>query len=136
MLLIPNTIGGYGGVMAAFVNSHSHGSMGHIPDLFRHQLGGPDFIFPLAQKELAEKGVQRLLLRAQLVTPAAILLFERAQEPFQDQESALGRIWFQCRCNKKRWMFGPVGRKLGEGDGAKDKGRSRQGRQVAVERGN
>lgn len=66
--------------------------MDREPDLLRHQVSCPRIVLPPSQKQLPEERIQRLLFAPQLLVPTAVLLFERAEEPLQHQQSALLRI--------------------------------------------
>lgn len=85
-----------------------------IPDLFRHQLGRPGFIFPFPQEQFTQEGVQRFLLGAVLVVACAITWLQGTQEPFEDQHGTFGGVFLGGRCNEDGWMLGPVGGELGE----------------------
>lgn len=69
--------------------------------MFADETSLPSVILPSAKEELAEKGVQWLLLAAKLLASAAVLLLECGQEPFQHQESTLRWIFLTRWCHKK-----------------------------------
>lgn len=55
-----------------------------VRDLLADQLRCPDVVFPFPEEEFAQEGVERLLLAAQILTPACVLLLKGCKEPFQD----------------------------------------------------
>lgn len=110
------------------------------PDLLADQGGFAHFRIgniphPLSEKQLAQKRVQRLLLTAELLAPAAVLLVQGAEEPLKDEESALLRVGLSGGGNENGRVFCPVGRILGERGGGKDEWRRGQGGQVSSEGG-
>ena len=92
-------------------------------------------IGPVAEKELAEERVQRLLLTAQLFTAGTVLLAKSAQEPFHDQGRTLLGAGFLGRGDEQVGMFGPVGRIFDQAGGGEDKRGSGKGPEISIEGG-
>jgi hypothetical protein len=61
----------------------------YTPDLLTNELGGAGLVDPLAQEQLAEERVERLLLATELLVTRSVLLLEGAQEPFEDEHATL-----------------------------------------------
>jgi hypothetical protein len=107
-----------------------------VPDLLADELRCACLVLPLAQKQLAQERVQRLLLASQFLAATRVLLLQRADEPLKHQQSALRGVLLGGGCDEYGGVFGPVRRELGERLGGEDEGRRRHGREVAIERGN
>src|ERR1700759_5429388 len=106
-----------------------------IPDLLADeaQLLAVALRGPCSKEQLAQKGVQRLLLAPELLVSAAILQLQRAEEPFQHQHGPLLRVGLGGGGGGERRVGDPIGRVLGQRCPAEDEGRSGQGREVAGE---
>lgn len=111
-------------------------SIKHPPNLFTDQVGlAHVFIaIPLANKELSEERIQRLLLATQFFAAAAVLLAKGTEEPSQNSERSLLRVGFLCWGDEQGGVLSPVGRVFGQRGTRKDEGGCGQGREVAVER--
>ena len=84
-----------------------------IPDLFRDKLRFTSLLLiPFGNKELPQKGIQRLLHAIRFPPSMILLRLERAKIPFQDKQSSLLRLRFRSGRNEKRGMFTPSGRKF------------------------
>lgn len=110
----------------------------HLPDLFTDQVGLAHLRIrlvgkPLADEQLTQEGVERLLLTAQLLATAAVLLVEGCEEPFEDEESPLLGIGLPGGSDEDSGVLRPVGRVLGERGGGQDERRSSQGGEITVE---
>jgi len=70
---------------------------------------------PLANKELTQERVERLLLTPQLLTSTAILLVKCSEEPLEDEKSSLLRIGFLGGSDEDGGVFGPIGGIFGQG---------------------
>ena len=105
-----------------------------VRDLLRHETGDALLVIPVAEEELAEEGVQRLLLRPELLTATAVLLFEGVEEPFHDEEGAFGGVGFLGGRDEEGRVFGPVGGELDEGLCREDEGGRCERGEVAIER--
>lgn len=90
---------------------------------------------PLANEQLTQEGIQRLLLATELLTPAAVLLVQGGEEPLEHEERTLLGIGLLSGRHEGGRVFRPVGRILGKGSCREDKRRGGQGREVAVEGG-
>lgn len=66
----------------------------YTPDLLTDELSGASLIDPLAQEQLAQEGVEGLLLTAELLVTRGVLLLEGAQEPLEDEHAALLLVLF------------------------------------------
>lgn len=90
-----------------------------VPDLLTDQVRLADLriALPFADEQLSQEGVQGLLLTAELLASAAVLLVESAEEPLEHEESTLGRVSLLGWCDKDRGVLRPVGGVLGEGGG-------------------
>lgn len=99
-----------------------------VPDLFTDQGSLPYFrvTHPFADKQLSQERVQRLLLTTELLTTAAVLLAQCAEEPLENQQSTLRGIGLLSWCHEEGGVFGPVGGILGERGSRQDEGRSGQ----------
>lgn len=66
----------------------------YTPNLLTNQSGIPNvpLVRPLAEKQLTQERIQRLLLTAQLLAARTILLMERAEEPFQHEQGPSFRV--------------------------------------------
>lgn len=104
-----------------------------LPDLLADELCRAGVIFPLAQKQLAQKRVQRFLLVAILLASAGILLLESGQEPLQHQNGTLLWVGLLGGRGEEGWVLAPIGAELGEGGARQDKRRRGQAGQIAVE---
>jgi hypothetical protein len=135
MLLVPDGVGSDGWVVAArYALVRPRRCLeDSIPDLLANELCGTCLVLPLAQEQLAQEGVQGLLLTTQLLTSAGILLLQRAQEPLQYERSASGRVLLGGGRDEYGGMFGPVGRELGERCRRKNEGRRGHSREIAIE---
>lgn len=121
VLLVANRVGSGRG-MVAVVSSVGCGTMrkySHTPNLFTDQESLSHFGItrPLADEQLSEERVQRLLLTTEFLATAAILLVQSGEEPFENQEGTLLGIGLLGWCHENGWMFSPVGGVLGEGGG-------------------
>ena len=87
----------------------------------------------MPEEQFAEEGIEGFLLRAELLTSAAVLLFKSVEEPFQDEEGAFGWVGFFGGCDEEGRVFGPVGGELDEGLRRKDEGGGCEGGEVAIE---
>lgn len=81
---------------------------------------------PLADEQLSQERVQRLLLATKLLATTAVLLVKSTEEPLEDQKSTLRGIGFLGWCDKDGGVLGPVGRVFSQGGGRQNKGRSSQ----------
>ena len=108
-----------------------------VTNLLAKQLGlaRVAVVGPVAEKQLPEERVQRLLLAAQLFTAGTVLLTESAEEPLHDQNGALLGTGFLGRGDEEIWVFGPVGGIFDQTCGGEDERRGCQGPEVSVERG-
>lgn len=79
-----------------------------IPDLLTDELSSAGIVLPLAEEELAEERVQRLLLVAILFAAAGVLLLQCAEEPLENEQGALGRVGLFGRRSEDIGMFTPV----------------------------
>jgi hypothetical protein len=104
-----------------------------VPDLLANELCRADRVLPFAQEQLAQEGVQRLLLATELLAATGVLLLQCADEPLQHEHGALGRVFFGSGCDEYGGVLGPVRRELGERLGGEDEGGRRHGRKVAIE---
>lgn len=137
MLLVPDGVGSGRGVMAVDGQHSLQGIWGHgyIPDLLTDQAGLTNLCIrvPLAQEQLSEEGVERLLLTAELLTAAAVLLVKCAEEPLEDSQCSLFGISFFGRSHEQSRVFGPVGGILSQGGGGEDERGCGQGGKVSIE---
>ncbi len=101
-----------------------------LPHLLRHQVRDAARVFPLPEEELAEERIQRLLLAAELLVPAAVLLPQRAEEPLQHEQRALRRLRLRGRRNEEGRVLSPVRRVLRQRRRRQNERRRSQGRQV------
>lgn len=69
---------------------------------------------PLADEQLSQEGVQRLLLATELLTSAAVLLVQGGEEPLEHEEGTLLGISLLSGRDEDGGVFSPVGRVLGE----------------------
>lgn len=81
---------------------------------------------PFTDKQLSQERVQRLLLTAELLATAAVLLVQCAEEPLENQERTLRGVGLLGWSHEDGRVFGPVGGVFGEGGSRQDKGRSSQ----------
>lgn len=107
-----------------------------LPDLLADELCRASVILPLAQEQLAEEGVQRLLLVAIFLAAGSILLFQGREEPLEHQHGSLLRVGLFGGCGEDGRMLTPVGAVLGQGDAGEDERRRGEARKVAIEGGN
>jgi hypothetical protein len=105
----------------------------NTPDLLTDQLGSPGLINPLAQEQLAQERVERLLLATQLLVTRRVLLLQGAKEPFEHKHAALLLVLLSCGCNQDGWHFGPVRRELGQRRGGQDESWGGEGGEIAIE---
>ena len=61
----------------------------YAPNLLTDELSGAGLVNPLAQEQLAQEGVEGLLLATELLVARGVLLLEGAQEPLEDEHAAL-----------------------------------------------
>lgn len=66
----------------------------YTPDLLTDELSGAGLIDPLAQEQLAQERVERLLLATKLLVTRSVLLLKGAQEPLEDEHAALLLVGF------------------------------------------
>lgn len=135
MLLVPNRVCSDGWVVAApyALVQPRRCLQDFIPDLLADELCGACLVLPLAQKQLAQEGVQGLLLTTQLLTSAGVLLLQCAQKPLEHERSASGRILLGGGRNEYGGMFGPVGGELGERRRGQNEGGRGHSREIAIE---
>ena len=130
--------GGYSKEMSA-IQIACHGTIGHhLPDLLTDQVGLAHLRVrlvgqPLADKQLTQERVEGLLLTAQLLATAAVLLMQGGEEPLEDEESPLFGIGLSARSDEDGRVLSPVGRVLGERGGGQDERRGGQGGEITVE---
>jgi hypothetical protein len=98
----------------------------YLLDLLAHQLGHARVVLPLAQEQLAEEWVERLLLISILLASGGILLLECRQEPLEHEQRPLCGVRLLCRSGKDTGMLAPVRAELGETGGGKNEGRRSQ----------
>lgn len=96
---------------------------GVMADLLRHERRGARVVGPGAQEELAEEGVQRLLLVAKLLAAAGVLVLEGREEPLEDEHGALGGVGLEGGRGEHGGVRGPVCGEFGEGLRGEDEGR-------------
>lgn len=94
---------------------------------------GACLVFPLAQKELTQEGVQGLLLTSQLLASAGILLLQCAQEPLENERGASRRVLLGGGRDEYGGVFSPVRGELGKRCGGEDEGGRSHGREIAIE---
>ena len=103
-----------------------------MADLFRNQICGSSLVFPFSNKQFTEERVQRLhLLLLSVLIFAAVLLLERTQEPFQNQQRPFLWIGFAGRGDEQSWMLSPVRAVLDNGLRGEEKRRGSQRCKVA-----
>lgn len=105
-----------------------------MADLLADQLRCTCLVLPLSKEQLAEERVQRLLLAAQLLTSAGILLLQCAQEPPQNESSTLGRVFLGSGSDEDGRVFSPVRGELGKRRCREDEGGRSHGGEVAIKR--
>lgn len=95
----------------------------HIPDLFTDQVGLADLrvTLPLSDEKLSQEGVQGLLLAAELLATAAVLLVKSTEEPLEHQEGTLRGVGLLGWSDEDSRVLGPVGRVFSEGGSRQDK---------------
>jgi len=79
-----------------------------VRHLLADELRRARVVLPFAKEELAQEGVERLLLAAEVLASAGVLLLEGGEEPFEDEKCALGGILLCCWRDKDGWMCRPV----------------------------
>ena len=89
----------------------------HQPHLLADELSLSyiPIILPFTNKQFAQEGIQRLLLTSQLLATAAILLMESCEEPFQNKECTLCRVFLAGGRDENRGVFCPVRGEFDEG---------------------
>ena len=87
-----------------------------VRHLLRHKGGFPQFALrrPVAVEQLAQHGVQRLLLRAHARVARRVLALQRTDEPAQNSNHALLRRRTILHIDERRWVLAPVRRVLGQ----------------------
>jgi hypothetical protein len=111
MLAVPNRVSRHGRVMTEHMTSAPIAQTYHrvvVPDLLADELCRACLILPLAQEQLAQEGIQRLLFATKLLTATRVLLLECADEPLQDEHGALGRVFLGGWRDKNGGVLGPV----------------------------
>ena len=106
-----------------------------VPDLLTDQARLARLILPLAKEQLAQERVQGLLLAAQLLASAGILLLEGAEKPLQHQHASLRWVFLGGGGDEDGGVLGPVRGEFNKRGGGEDEGRRSHGRQVAIEGG-
>jgi hypothetical protein len=138
VLAIPDGVSRDGRVMTehmALAPTTQNCRHNHIPDLLANELCRANRVLPFAQEQLAQEGVQRLLLTTELLAATGVLLLQCADEPLQHEHGALGRVFLGGGCDEYGGVLGPVRRELGERLGGENEGGRGHGRKVAIERG-
>ncbi len=109
VFVVPDIAGCHWGMMASLSVQPCWQITYNLPDLLCHQIGRPGLVNPFAQEDFSKKWIQWLhaLLPSVLIL-ITMLLPERTQKPFQNQQCTLLRVWFARRSNKKTWTFCPV----------------------------
>lgn len=135
MLLVPDGVCSDGWVMAALyaLVRPRRCLEDFLPDLLADKLCGTCLILPLAQEQLAQERVQRLLLTAQLLASAGVLLLQCAEKPLQNECSASGGILLGSWCNEYGGVFCPVRGELGERGRRENERRRGHGGEIAIE---
>jgi hypothetical protein len=79
-----------------------------VPDLLADELCRACLVFPFAEEQLAQEGVQGLLLAAKLLAATRILLLECANKPLHNKHGPLGRVFLRSGCDEDGGVLGPV----------------------------
>lgn len=106
-----------------------------LPNLLADELRGAGLVLPFSEEELAEEGVEGLLLVAVLLGAGGVLLLEGGDEPLGDEQGALAGVGLLRGGGEDGGVLAPVGGELCQGGGGEDEGRRGQGGEVAVEGG-
>jgi hypothetical protein len=111
MLAVPDAVSRDGRVMTeriALAEQNATYQKAVVPNLLTDELCRACLILPLAQEQLSQKWVERLLLASKLLAATGILLLQCADEPLQYQHGTLGRVFLCGGCDEYGGVFSPV----------------------------